>query len=85
MKRDPVEITQDSASHIAKWRMREMMKEDKNMDALKRFAMTKAVEKGGGVDEIANMLYSMGIRLTLDRNNAEHQSWIAANVVALEK
>lgn len=85
MKRDPVEITRDSAAHIAKWRMKEMLAADQNMPLLKRMAMQQAVQKGGGVDEIADMLYAMGIRLSIDRNDDDHRAWIEAKVVFTEK
>ncbi len=84
MKRESVEITRDSAASIAKWRMKEMLDNDKNIPALKRFAMQSAIHKGGGVDEIADMLYAMGIRLSIDKNNDEHKSWIEAGAVILE-
>lgn len=83
--RDPVEITRRSAASIAKWRMRTMLSEDKNMPALKRFAMQQAVQDGGGVDEIADMLYAMGMKLSIDKNNPEHKSWIDGRAVDLEK
>ncbi len=83
--RDSVEITKASAAYIAKWRMKEMIDSDKSMDMLKRFAMSKAIEKGGGVDEIADMLYSMGIRLSIDRNDPDHRAWIENKAVILEK
>lgn len=82
--RDPVEITKGSAVNVATWRMKEILDSDKNMPALKRFAMQAAIQKGGGVEEIAEILYAMGLRLTIDRNNPEHKSWIDARVVCLE-
>lgn len=83
--RDPKEITKRSAASIAKWRMEQILADDKSMPALKRFAMTQAIRKGGEVDEIAEMLYAMGIRLTVDSNNPEHKAWIDSSAVILEK
>ncbi len=88
--RDPVEITKKSAASIAKWRMQMLIDADKKLPAsrqmnmLKRFSMEQAILKGGPVDEIADMLYDLGIHLSIDKNNEEHASWIKANAVILE-
>lgn len=80
MKRNPVEITEESAASIAKWRIKEMI-DNGSMDFIKKMAMQSAIQKGGGVDEIARILYGMGLRLTVDKNNETHQKWIAARAV----
>ncbi len=90
MNRDPVEITKKSAASIAKWRMQMLLDEDdklpsnKQMNMLKKFSMKQAILPGGPVDEIAAMLYDLGIHLSIDKNNEEHASWIKANAVILE-
>lgn len=83
--RSPVEISKASAANIAKWRIREIMADDKNMPLFRRMAMQSAVQDGGGVDEIAAILYDLGLRISIDQNNAEHAAWINGGVVALEK
>ncbi len=89
--RSPVEITRDSAASIAKWRMKEMLKEDEKrppsqrMPLLKKMAMQSAIQKGGGVDEIAEMLYSLGMKLSIDQNDEDHKAWISTGAVFVEK
>ncbi len=82
--RSPVEITQRSAASIAKWRMQEIIDNDKSMPGLKRFAMQQAVKEGGAVDEIAEMLYTLGIRLSVDQNDETHAEWIKIRAVIPE-
>ncbi len=83
--RSPVEINQRSAASIAKWRMQQIIDTDKSLSLLKKFAMEQAIKKGGGVDEIAEMLYGMGIRLSIDQNTPEHAEWISGGYVIVEK
>ncbi len=83
MKRDPAEITQDSAASIAKWRISELIEDDK-FDGLTKFAMQQAIKDGGGVDEIAEILYTLGLKIAVDKNNPEHQDWIKKRAVVLE-
>ncbi len=73
--RKPVELTKESAASIAKWRMQQMIL-DPATPWLKRIALKSAISAGGGVDEVANILYAMGIRLTVDENNSEHKAWL---------
>lgn len=83
--RDSVEITKASAAHIAKWRIKEILDQDKNMPLFKKMAMQSAIAKGGGVDEIADILYELGLKISIDKNNPDHKSWIDGKVVVLEK
>lgn len=83
--RNPAEITKESAAHIAKWRIKEILDEDKNMPLLERMAMQSAIQKGGGVDKIADILYDLGLRISVDQDSEEHAAWIKGGVVVLEK
>lgn len=89
--RQPAEITQESAASIAKWRMRELLEADKKllspqrMPMMKSFAMGQAIQADGGVDEIAKMLYALGIKLSIDKNNPDHKEWIRLGAVEIEQ
>ncbi len=82
MPRDPVEINQTSAANLAKWRIGEMLKELEGKSSfnlqvtLRKVALNAALAPGGGIDEIATVLYGMGLRLTVDKNNPQHKFWI---------
>lgn len=75
MPRSGVEINKDSAVSLAKWRIKQVI-DDKSTSLLRRFALIQSMKPGGGVDEIAGMLYDMGIRLSIDANNEQHAQWI---------
>lgn len=83
MKRVPAEITKGSAAHIAKCRIQEMLDHDE-LDIIKRFALKSAIKDGGGVDEIATILWDLGLHMTVDTNNPTHQQWITDGAVVLE-
>ncbi len=84
MEREPIEITQASAVSIAKWRIKELLKTG-NIPMFQRLGMQASLAQGGGVDQIGEMLYSMGIRLSIDGNNPEHFEWIKQGSVVVEK
>jgi len=82
--REPAEITKDSAAYIAKWRIRTILESDKSIGFVKKFAMEAAAKDGGGVDEIADVLYSLGLKLSIDMNNPVHKAWVEGRAVFLE-
>ena len=84
-KRNPAEINQDSAAHIAKELIKDLLDTDRAMPMLTRMALKTAIQPGGGVDEIAKILYSKGLYISVDQNNTEHQQWVKDGVVELEQ
>ena len=82
--RNPVEITMKSAASIAKWRIKEILSADQTISAMERFAMSSSMADGGGVDKIAKILYDLGLKITIDKNNPEHKAWIDNNSVRLD-
>ncbi len=83
--RNPAEISKKSAASIAKWRIKEVLETDKSIDPLTRIGMKQALMDGGGVDQIANILYDLGLKISVDRNNKEHADWIKDGAVEIEK
>lgn len=83
--RDPADITKRSAINVAKSRIEEILAEDQNMGTMARIAMKSAIQPGGGLYQIADMLYDMGLRISIDKNNPEHQDWLKIRAVELEK
>ncbi len=90
--RDPAEITKKCAASIAKWRIGEMLAELERTSGtfdlqatLRKVALKTAVAPGGGIDEIADVLYGMGLKLTIDKNNPVHQKWIEGGAIILEE
>lgn len=81
MPRKPAEISQESAAHIAKCRMQEMLK-DPAMPMMKRMGMQMGINSGA--DEIAEILYDMGVRLSIDLNDPAHAQWVKDESVILE-
>lgn len=76
MPRVGIEIDKASAVSLAKWRIQQVI-DDPTTGMLRRFALKTALKPGGGVDEIASMLYDMGIRLSIDSGNPVHAQWLA--------
>ncbi len=90
-KRDPAEITRRSAAHIAKYLISEMIEADDKkpsrdrMPTLTNFALKAAIKDGGGIDEIAKILYDKGLYISIDKNSAEHKEWLDCGAAELEK
>lgn len=74
MPRSPVEINQTSACSLAKWRIQQRLKG--KVGFMEQVMLQQAIKDGGAVDEIAQMLYDMGIRLSIDKDNPEHKAWL---------
>lgn len=86
LPRDPVEINQASAEYLAKCRIKQMLADpNAKLDFIKRMALKASLEDDGPVDQIADMLWGMGLRMTVDKNNPDHKTWIETGVVFLEK
>ncbi len=84
MKRDSADITRRSAANIAKWRIKEMLKDkNNNLNMMQKAALNIALSDGGAIEQIADILYDAGMMLSVDRNNPEHQAWIEAGAVEL--
>lgn len=82
MARSPVEITQESAAWLAKQRLEQMLP---TLSAVKAFVVKQSIKDGGTIDEIAKILYELGLKITIDNNNEEHKQWVADGVVELDK
>lgn len=77
MPRQSVEITRESAAHIAKWKIKQILdQKDNGLSMMQKMAMGVALQDGGGVDQIAGILYGSKIHLALDINDPEHKSWL---------
>ncbi len=81
--RRPAEITRDSAVGIAKWRIGDLAK-DPDVSMMQKFWMTSALAKGGVVEQIGNILYDLGLKLSIDQDNPEHAQWIKDGAVELD-
>ncbi len=90
-KRDPAEITRRSAAHIAKYLIGEMIEEDDKkprrdqMPTLTNFALKAAINDGGGIDEIAKILYDKGLFISIDKSNPEHAEWLQSGAAEVAK
>lgn len=84
-KRDSADITQASAANIAKYLIEEQMKDDPKMPMLTRITLQTAIQPGNGVDQIAEILYSMGLKISIDKNNPDHMDWVSGGAAELEK
>ena len=82
MPRNPVEIDKKSAINIAKWRIGEKAKTEK--DFVTKMMLQTALQPGGGVEQIAEILYGMGVRLSIDRNDPDHASWLSTGAAVEE-
>ncbi len=78
-KRQSADITRKSAVNIAKWRIGDLLKTDASLGAMQKMALRMALSEGGAVEQIADILYDCGLKLSVDMNNPEHQSWIKKN------
>lgn len=74
--RDPAEITRTSAVNIAKWRIQDMLDTDKSLSMMQAFALRTALADGGAIEQIADILYDCGLKITVDKNNPTHQDWL---------
>ncbi len=80
--RECVEITKESAAHVAKYFVKQQAQAE--TDFLRKMAMTSAVQDDGAIDQIANLLYDMGIKLSIDKSNPEHARWLADGAAVAE-
>ena len=76
-------ITKTSAIHLGKERTKAIIADPKT-DAGRKFRLGMGLN-GGAVEELVEILFSMGLRVTVDKNSPDHQKWIASGAVALEK
>lgn len=83
MSRSPAEITRIAAINIAKWKVAELCKQP-GTPMLTRFALQTAL-KGDAVEQIADVLYGSGLKLTIDLNDPAHKSWLESGAVKLEE
>lgn len=81
--RSDARITKDSVIHLSKERIKAIIKDPKTA-GMERFTLSMGLNNGA-VEQIANMLFDMGLRITVDKNSADHQRWIASGAVTLEK
>lgn len=84
-KRESADITQASASNIAKYLIEEQVKNDRKMPTFTKMALQAAIQPGNAVDQIAEILYDMGLKISVDKNNNEHKEWLASGAAELEK
>ncbi len=82
--RKPAEITKGSAISIAKWRIGDMLKNDK-LNMIQKYTMGAALADGGGVDQIGNILYDLGLKLSIDTENPVHKSWLESGAVEIDE
>lgn len=81
--RAPVEITKESAVYIAKYFVGEQAKKETNF--IRKFALNSSLEPGGGIDQIADMLYGLGIKLSIDKSNTDHVEWLRSGAAVEDK
>lgn len=74
MAREPCEIHKDSAKTLAKWHIENVVIPQSSFG--KRIILQAAIAKGGAVDEIVDMLDGMGIKLSIDKSNPQHKTWL---------
>lgn len=80
--RESVEITKSSAIYVAKHFVGEATKDE--TDFFRKLAMSSAVQPGGAIEQIADLLYEMGIKLSIDKSNPDHQQWLANGAAVAE-
>ncbi len=81
--RSDARITRDSVVHLSKERINAMIK-DPATPFLQKTTLGMGL-RAGAVEQIADMLFAMGLRITVDKNSPQHQQWIASGAVQLEK
>jgi hypothetical protein len=80
--RRPVEITQASAVHVVKCKIRELLKSP-GLNFFQRMPLEMALKDGGPVEQIAEMMWSEGLHMTVDLEDKKHKNWIENGVVEL--
>ncbi len=76
--RDSVDITKKSAVNIAKWRISELLKTGR-FGVFESTALKMALANGGAVEQIADILYECGLKISVDKNDPDHQLWLKPN------
>lgn len=80
--RHPAEITKESFIHVVKCKVRTILKTEK-LSFVQRMPLEMALQDDGPVEQIAEMMWSEGLVVTVDLNEKKHKDWITKGVVEL--
>jgi hypothetical protein len=72
--RKSFEITKDSAVNLVNWKLGQELKSP-HTPMMRKMALQAALSQNVA-KEVADVLYGMGLRLSGDENDPQHQKWL---------